>query len=117
MKTALSDHADEEKRDCNVLIFGLEEAAEEMLCERVRDVFQELGEKPNFDAKRLGVVKPERPTRAVKVIFRNAVSEKAVLGQATKLRETEKYREVYVSPDRTPGQRMEQRALVKKEEN
>jgi hypothetical protein len=52
------------------------------------------------------------PTRAVKVVFRNAEIAKAVLRNAPKLRESEEYREVYVSPDRTPGQRAEQRALV-----
>ena len=48
----------------------------------------------------------------MKVVFRNAAIAKAVLGKAPTLREKEEYREVYVSPDRTPGQRVEQRALV-----
>ena len=59
MKTALLDHADEEGRDCNVVIFGLKEAAEEKLSERVKNMFEEMGEKPNFEARRLGVVKVE----------------------------------------------------------
>ena len=37
VKTALLDHADEEGRDCNVVLFGLKE---EKLCERVKNMFK-----------------------------------------------------------------------------
>ena len=111
VKTALIDRADEEGRDCNVLLFGLEETEGEKLGEKVSAVFQAVGEKPKFEAKRFGTAKPGQ-SRPVKAVFRNSTVAKSVLMKAPKLRDNEKYRIVFVSPDRTPGQRAEHRALV-----
>lgn len=111
VKTALTDRADEEGRDCNVLLFGLEETEGEKLGEKVSAVFQAVGEKPKFEAKRIGSAKPGQ-SRPVKAVFRSSSAAKSVLGKAPKLRDNEVYRKVFVSPDRTPGQRAEHRALV-----
>ena len=96
------------------LIFGLEEKEGQKLSDNVADVFQVFGEKPEkpkFEAKRLGVAKTGH-SRPVKVVFRNVSVATAVLGKAAKLRDNEKYSKVFISPDRTPGQRTEHRLLV-----
>ena len=82
-----------------------------VLTEKVSAVFQAVGEKPKFEAKRFGTVKPGQ-SRPVKAVFRTVTVAKSVLAKAPKLRDIDVYRKVFVSPDRTPGQRAEHRALV-----
>ena len=92
-------------------MFGIEEAEGETMEETVSAVFQAMGEKPKFEAKRLGASKPGK-SRPVKVVLSNETAVKTLLGKAPKLRSDDQFSTVYVSPDRTPGQRAEHRILV-----
>ena len=116
VRSALSDQADEQGREGNVVIFGIaEEEAGENLSEKVSKVFGTLNEKPKFSVKRLGLTKPSeggRP-RPVRVVLKTgAAAVQQILAKAVQLRETEEYKRVYISPDRTPEQRAAQRGLV-----
>ena len=50
--------------------------------------------------------------RPVCVSMRNVPAARLILSKASKLRQTEKFKAVYISPDRTPEQRIEHRELV-----
>ena len=112
VRTAMVDRADEVGREANVMIFGLKEEEGEKLREKVAELFESVGEKPKFEAKRVGGVKQGTSTRPVKVVLRNNVAARQIVGKANKLREVAKFQGVFVNPDRTPGQREERRVLV-----
>ena len=71
-----------------------------------------MGVKPKFTAQRVGQTKAGAVKRPIKVVFRNSLVARQVLAKAPKLREAEKFGKVFVSPDRTPEQRVFQRDLV-----
>ena len=54
LKSVVRHVVQEEYRSRSVLIFGLPEAADEQLCDKVGEVFREIGEKPRIEASRLG---------------------------------------------------------------
>ena len=60
----------EEDRSRNVLIFGVKETDEEKLCDKGDVMFQQIGEKPLFEAVRVGR-KSANKTRPVKVLLGN----------------------------------------------
>ena len=80
--------------------------------ERVAEVFGVLGEKPKFDAARIGEVKAGAKKRPIKVKFRSSTVSRQVLSKAPKLRDSETFYSVCISPDRTPEQRVIHRDLV-----
>ena len=112
VKTALADRADEEGRQNNLMIFGLKEEAEENIADKVNELFCEINEKPHFDAKRLGRNKSGEHVRPVRVVLQGSQAIRQILVKAVKLRETEVFKSVFISPDRTPEQRAAQRELV-----
>ena len=52
VRTVLADRADEQGRECNMVVFGVEEEAGEKVDERVAEVLTELDVKPKFTAQR-----------------------------------------------------------------
>ena len=112
VRSVLVDRADEVGREANVVIFGLNEEEGEKVGEKVSELFAALGEKPKFEAKRVGGVKQGTAGRPVKVVLRNNMIARQIVGKASNLREVEKFRGVFVNPDRTASQREERRVLV-----
>ena len=112
VRSALNDRADEEGRDLNVVVFGLDEEAGEKVSEKVTELLGVLDEKPKFSAQRIGELKRGCTKRPVKITFRSNAVTRQVLGKAAKLRTSEKFGKVFISPDRTPNQRARQRDLV-----
>ena len=51
LKTVVRNVVEEEDRSRSVMVFGLPESADEQLCDKIGDVFQEIGEKPRIEAK------------------------------------------------------------------
>ena len=101
VRTVLTDRADEVGREANVVIFGLWEQEGEKVGERVGELFQILGEKPKFEAKRLGVVKPGDPShRSVKVAMRSSAVATRIISKAEGGR---KVREGVCQPGSDPG--------------
>ena len=112
VRSALKDRADEEGRDVNVIVFGLEEETGEKISEKVTELLEVLDEKPKFAAQRIGESKSGCTKRPVKIVFRTVAVTRQVLAKAPKLRTSEKFGDVFISPDRTPNQRARQRDLV-----
>jgi len=101
----------EEELSRNIMIFGLPEEEKEDICASVGNVFELLGEKPKIVASRLGK-KVKSDPRPVKVTLRNATTVQHLLAKSRQLRDSDKFKAVFLSPDRTAEQRAEHRELV-----
>ena len=95
----------------NIMIFGLPEADVEDIQSNVSHVFEELGEKPKLEAIRLGK-KVQSKVRPVKVTLSSSSTVQQILSSSRKLRQSEKYKTVFLSPDRTCEERTKHRELV-----
>ena len=71
LKKVVQNVAVEEDRSRNVLIFGLKEDTGEKLNDKICEVFEQMAEKPRFEAVRIGNISDEKP-RAVKIQFGNS---------------------------------------------
>ena len=103
----------EEDRSKNILVFGL--ADEEKVEESVSELFLELGEKPRVQAvNRIGGKgsTPAGPARPVIVTLASATSVNEILSKTSRLKKTERYKSVYVCPDRSPKEREARKQLV-----
>ena len=105
---------EEEDRSQSVMLFGLEELDEEQIYDRVNEVFGDLGEKPRFEAQRLGKRSSgdAKKVRPVKVNLPSSAVVTQLLKKARNLRQSEKHKSVFISPDKTPEERATQRKLV-----
>ena len=117
IKSVVQTVVEEEDRSRSLIIFGLPEVEneeEEPLHDAVVGVFEQLGEKPRLDARRLRTKRDSnnRP-RPVKVTVCNPSIARNILAKTKVLRKTEQYKNVFVTPDRTPEQQEEHRELVK----
>ena len=105
---------EEEDRSRSLMVFGLPEEADEQLCEKVSSIFQEIGEKTRVEANRLG--KENRSSqgkvRPVKVTLSSSATVYQILAKARSLRHSDKHKSVFISPDRSPEQRLKHRELV-----
>ena len=70
LKKVVQNVAVEEDRSRNVLIFGLKEDTGEKLNDKICEVFEQMAEKPRFEAVRIGNISDEKP-RDVKIQFGN----------------------------------------------
>jgi hypothetical protein len=102
----------EEDRSRSLIIFGLSEEKDEQLCDRVSQVFLDIGEKPRIEASRLGRVCKTGIVRPVKVALSSASTVNQILMKAKNLKESSKYGAVFICPDRSPVQRAQHKQLV-----
>ena len=79
-------------------------------------MLQELGEKLRVEVTRFGRTsvnsKGETMPRPVKIIVANSLSARQIRLKAKNLRDTEKFRSVFIAPDRSPAERATQKQLV-----
>lgn len=102
----------EEDRARNVMVFGLEETADEDLNDTVDSVLAELGEKVKVDAvSRIGAVK-SGVRRPIKLMLRSSELAQQILMKAKNLRSLERFRSIYLTPDRCQKEREKHRELV-----
>ena len=111
LKKVVQNAVSEEDRSRNVLIFGLKETDEEKLCDKVDVIFQQIEEKPRFEAIRVGRKSADK-TRPVKVSLGNSSTVHQILVNAKKLRLCEDHKTVFISPDRSPEDRAIHQRLV-----
>ena len=111
LKKAVQEAVIEEDRSKNVVVFGLAEDNSEDLDVKVGKLFEEIVEKPSFEAVRVGMPSDDR-SRPVKVSLRNSEIVHRLLSKAKQLRATTAYRKVFISPDRSPEERAKHRELV-----
>ena len=95
----------------NVVVFGISEEKSEYLDRKIVELFSEIEEKPSFEAARIGMVSTDKK-RPVKVSLRNCETVHRLLAKAKKLKAAAAYRNVYISPDRSPEERDKHRKLV-----
>ena len=112
LKTIVHDVIEKEDRSKHLIIHGLREETGEHLSERVSCLLEELGEKPKVEVCRIGRVSSKELARPVKVIFSNSTSPRIVLLRSKHLKRSDRYKNVYISPDRTPEERTLHRQLV-----
>ena len=112
LKTVVKNVVAEEDRSRNILIFGLPEDTEEQITTKVEAVLEELGAKPKVEAVRLGLKARKQSPRPVKVSVSNSTIATQILSRARNLRDSQQFKKVFISPDRTPEQRAVHRKLV-----
>ena len=112
LKKAVKEAVSDEDRSRNVVLFGLTEKESADLESQITDLFNEIDEKPSFEAVRIGLHTEKEKTRPVKVSLRNVETVHRILTKAKNLRNSADYRKVYISPDRTPEERAQHRQLV-----
>ena len=103
---------EEEDRSRNFLVFGLQEEEEEGLETRISEVLGEVGLKPKLEAQRIGKRKSDSVIRPVKVCVSSSLIVHQILVNARNLRNSDKFKTVYLSPDRSPEQREARKELV-----
>lgn len=109
IRTAIASAS--EDRSTNLIIYGLSEPNDSTDCDRIKGVFQELGEAPVVSkVERLG--RSGVQVRPVRVVLRNREAARTVLRKSAQLKDSEFYQTVYIAPDRTIEERTERRALV-----
>ena len=113
LKKAVKDVFQDEDRSKNMIIFGLPEENDEDLSASVDYLLQEIGEKPRYEACRMGRNKTDGNIRPIKVTTTSSTVVDQILFKARKLKQVEKYKFVYINPDRSPEQRNKRRDLVK----
>ncbi len=112
MKKVMKNVVAEEDRSKNVIVYGLEEEDEEQLPTLVSELLGELGEKPHFEATRVGLKKPGSTARPIKISFRTSTARHQILLKTSRLRRIEKRKNVYICPDRSREERAARTLLV-----
>jgi hypothetical protein len=107
VKSLVKQVVAEEDRSRNLMMFCLAESNDEQLCDEVNKVFEQLGEKPKIEVCRLG--KKSSSTRPVKVTLSSSTFVQQILSKARNLRQSEDFKHIFLSPDRS----VEERALHK----
>ena len=109
IKTVVKDIVEDRSR--NIMMFGLEETERENLDYKVRDIFEELKEKPLFRAERVGRKTSEDSDRPVKVSMDSSIIVSDILKKSKDLKRSV-FSHVYLKPDRTLEQRLKHREIV-----
>ena len=114
IKSVAQEIAVEEELSRNIMVFGLTEEEDEQLDERVAEIFEQLGEKPRLESRRLGKKRSNSAVRPVKVSLSSSNFVKQILEKSRNLRQTDNFKTVFLSPDRTPDARIQHKELVSK---
>ena len=115
LKSVVKDVVAEEDRTRTLMVFGLREEPEEQVREKVGNVFVELGEKPIIEASRIGKKDPKSSNervRPVKVTFSSSMIVQQILSKARNLRNSDNFKHVFLSEDRSIEERAKHRELV-----
>ena len=112
LKGVVRSAIEDEDRSKNLVIFGLNEEDGEKLDNKVTDLFSDLDERPRVSTGRIGVKRNNSACRPVKVKFSSSTAARQVLLKARNLRQVQKYKSVYICPDRSHEERAARRTLV-----
>ena len=113
LKSLAKELAVEEELGHNIMVFGLAEEKDEQLSTKVSEVFEHLGQKPKIEViSRVGKQRSDAVARPVKVSLSSLSVVQTILSKSKNLRTNEKFRTVFLSPDRTPKQRSQHKKLV-----
>ena len=109
IKTVVKDIVEDRSR--NIMMFGLQETERENLDYKVRDIFEELKEKPLFRAERVGRKTSEDSDRPVKVSMESSLIVSDILKKSKELKQSV-FSHVFLKPDRTLEQRLKHKKIV-----
>ena len=118
LQAAVKRVTEQEDRSRNVMLFGIEEnecgETHDDLVSIVGDVLTHLDEKPAVtDCCRVGIASSEkRGVRPIRFTLRSTDMVRQILGKTTLLKNVSGYEEIYLSPDRSPKERVAHRNLV-----
>ena len=111
IRTAIASAS--EDRTNNLIVYGLAETSDSNDHDKIKDLFQELGEAPVVSkVERLGKSASDEHVRPVRVMMRTREAARTVLGKSAQLKDSDSYETVYIAPDRTVEERAERRVLV-----
>ena len=109
----MRDVISEDDRRRNLIFHGLKEEDDEKLSDKVSGILEELGGiKPHVEVCRIGKLYGGEACRPVKAVFSNRSTAQVFLTKAKYLRQSERYKTVYISPDRSPEEREAHKQLV-----
>ena len=111
---AVQKVAREDDRSKEILVFGVAEEKGECATAKVAKILDHLEEKPKFQqCRRIGQQR-ENTVRPIKFSVRSTDIVYQILSKAKRLREVEieGYKTVYLSPNRTPEERVTRQKLV-----
>ena len=111
IKSVAKQLALEEELGRNIMVFGLCEEDNEEINTKVSEVLESLGEKPHVEACRIGKKTPSA-ARPVKVSFSSSSIVQQILKKSSKLSGTERFKSVFLAPDRTAEERVQRKELV-----
>ena len=112
-KKVVKEVIEDEDRSKNLMVFGLSEETGEQLDDKISAIFQEMEEKPRSSAVRVGIKSTNSAEcRPVKVTLTSSTAVRQLLMKAKLLRQIQRLKAVYLSPDRSPEERSSRRQLV-----
>ena len=100
-------------RSKNVIIFGLEETSDENTAKATEEILESIHLKPKImSANRFGSTENDK-IRPIRVTFERSDAVHDVLKTSRTLKSTEKFKNVYISIDRSAEQQARHKELVK----
>ena len=102
---------EQEDRSRNIMVFGLADEENETLSDKISELMEEIGEKPRIEVSRLGKVTTTKP-RPVKVTLSSSLIVSQILSKARCLKNSSRYKSVFISSDRSYEERAEHKTLV-----
>ncbi len=112
IKSAVKSVVIEEDRSRNLILYGVEEEEEEQLPGVVSEILGAVGEKPHFEATRVGWKRPGSAVRPVKITLRTSTAARQILMKTGKLKLVQKFKDTYIRPDRSIEERTARKLLV-----
>ena len=103
-------------RSKNIIVFGLKETDDEDINVIIDEVLENVGCKPRHESVRIGFKKQTEADsnkhRPVKVSLASSAHAIAILRSAKRLKSVERFKNVFISPDRTTEERKSRREAV-----
>ena len=94
----------EEDRNKNVMAFGLEEGENEDISAIVNELLNTMEEKPRVEACRVGMKKTSGKVRLAKITPVSSSVADQIIAKGRNLNCVDKYKKIFVNPDRSPYQ-------------
>ena len=115
VKQVIEKVNEEERRSCNLMIYGLPESDGEIIGTKVDTVYHSMNNSipTTIDCYRVGK-QQEGKTRPIRLECQNRCDVEFALVHSKRLRDSAKHSQVYLAPDRSKEQRQEHSLLVKK---
>ena len=116
VKQVIEKVNEEERRSCNLMIYGLPELVGEDIGTAVDEVYRSMNVSPlrtAIDCYRMGK-KQEGKIRPIRLECENRGDVEFALIHSKRLKDSTNHSRVYLAPDRTKEQRQEHSLLVKK---